>query len=136
MNGFRIPVQQHTALARYYETVLECSFSLDGEHVEASEVFNGNGFLPLIVEVASRTSQKTFNQPIRAEIVAYESALLGKAVVLPEDTDQPLLLLLVRAAELVFKPTHGQTIELYPIFDYCWTPPEKRSGAAWQPTDI
>ncbi|WP_172876687.1 hypothetical protein [Burkholderia gladioli] len=90
----------------------------------------------MIVEVASTRSQRVFNQPIKAEIVAHESALLGKSVVLPDDADQPILLLLVRAAELVFKPVRGQTIELYPIFEYCWMAPDKRARAAWQPSDI
>ncbi|SEI14766.1 hypothetical protein [Paraburkholderia hospita] len=133
MDGLRIPVEHHRALARYYETVLECTFELSGERCAASEVFHREGFLPLIVEVASSRSQHAFNQPIRAEIVSHESALLGKSVILPEDTDQPVLLLLVRAAELVFKPMRGKTIELYPIFEYCWMAPDKRARAAWQP---
>lgn len=136
MDGFRIPVEHHRALARYYEKVLECTFVLSGEQCDASEVFHREGFLPLIVEVASTRSQRAFNQPIKAVIVAHESALLGKSVVLPDDADQPILLLLVRAAELVFKPVRGQTIELYPIFEYCWMAPDKRARAAWQPSDI
>lgn len=136
MDGVRIPVEHHLALACYYEKVLECTFELGGERCEASEVFHREGFLALIVEVASNLSLRTFNQPLKAEIVAHESALLGKSVVLPDEGEQPILLLLVRAAELVFRPVRGQTIELYPIFEYCWMAPDKRARAAWQPTDI
>ncbi|PCE30043.1 hypothetical protein [Burkholderia ubonensis] len=131
-----MPVEHHLALARYYDTVLECTFELGGERCEASEVFHREGFLPLIVEVASSRSMRTFNQPLKAEIVAHESALLGKSVVLPDEGEQRALLLLMHAAELVFKPVRGKTIELYPIFEYCWMAPEKRARAAWQPTDI
>lgn len=136
MDELRIPVEHHRALARYFERVLGCSFELSGERFEASEVFHRNAFLPLIVEVASLRSQKAFNQPIKAEISEHETALLGRTVMLAEDNDQPVLLLLVRAAELVLKPVQGQTIELYPIFEYCWQPPEKRARAAWQMTEF
>ena len=136
MDGFRIPVQHHQALACYFEHSLECSFALSGESCTASDVFHCNGFLPLIVEVASRRSVIAFNEPIAATIAPYQAGLLGKTVTLPEGSDKVVLPLLLRAAELLFKPSRGETIELYPIFEYFWTPADKRDNTAWQPTDL
>ena len=136
MEGIRIPVEHHRALAVYYERVMECSFALNGEEFDVSEVFHRSAFLPLIVEVASRRCQEAFSHPINAAISPHESALFGKTVALPDDTDQPILLLLIRAAELLFKPSRGARVELYPIFEYFWTPPEQRARVSWQPTDL
>jgi hypothetical protein len=136
MDDFRIPVQHHQALARYFEHSLECSFALSGESCTASDVFHFNGFLPLIVEVASLRSVLAFNEPISATITQYEHGMLGKTVALSNAPDKIVLPLLVRAAELLFKPTRGKTIELYPIFEYFWTPADQREHAAWQPQDL
>lgn len=84
----------------------------------------------------TRRSVIAFNEPIAATIAPYQAGLLGKTVTLPEESDKVVLPLLVRAAELLFKPTRGETIELYPIFEYFWTPTDKRENAAWQPTDL
>jgi len=136
LDQFRIPVEHHRALALYYEKVLECSFSLNGAMCEHTEVFHRSGFLPLVVEYANRLSVKSFNQSIGAEMVDAPNSLLGKAVVLPDDFRQPVVFLLMRAAEILFKPVQGAVIELYPMFEYFRLPEEKRSRAAWQPDAV
>src|SRR5260363_405373 len=98
--------------------------------------FHRNGFLPFIVELASRKSQRIFNRPIDAQIRPHENALLGKTVVLPEKTELPVVLLLVWAAEQMFKPVPAQAIELYPIYAYHWTPTSMRTQGAWRLPDV
>src|SRR5260363_80265 len=122
MSRFRIPVELHRALGDYFERVWNCSFALQGGPCAASEIFHRNGFLPFIVELASRKSQRIFNRPIDAQIRPHENALLGKTVVFPEKAELPVVLLLVWAAEQMFKPAPAQTIELYPIYAYDSTP--------------
>src|SRR5260364_36834 len=67
MSRVRIPVELHRALGDYFERVWNCSFALQGEPCAASEIFHRNGFLPFIVELASRKSQRIFNRPIDAQ---------------------------------------------------------------------
>ncbi len=136
MSRFRIPVELHRALSDYFERVWNCSFALQGEPCAASEIFHRNGFLPLIVTLASCKSQQVFNRPIDAEIRPHENALLGKTVVLPEKVELPIVLLLVWASEQMFKPLPAQTIELYPIYEYHWTPPSMRAQGAWRLPDV
>lgn len=133
MDAFRIPVEHHRALALYYEKVLECTFVLNGTECGHNEVFHRSGFLPMIVEFANRLSMKAFNQPILAELVDSQHSLLGKSVVLPDDFKQPVVFLLMRAAEVLFRPQKGAVIELYPMFEYFRLPEEKRRRASWQP---
>src|SRR5260364_111665 len=95
MSRFRIPVELHRALGDYFERVWNCSFALQGEPCAASEIFHRNGFLPFIVELAGRKSQRIFNRPIDAQIRPHENALLGKTVVFPEKAELPVVLLLV-----------------------------------------
>src|SRR5260364_1612 len=132
MSRVRIPVELHRALGDYFERVWNCSFALQGEPCAASEIFHRNGFLPFIVELASRKSQRIFNRPIDAQIRPHENALLGKTVVFPEKAELPVVLLLVWAAEQMFKPAPAQTIELYPIYAYHWTPTSMRTQGAWR----
>src|SRR5260363_237762 len=130
MSRVRIPVELHRALGDYFERVWNCSFALQGEPCAASEIFHRNGFLPFIVELASRKSQRIFNRPIDAQLRPHENALLGKIVALPEKTELPVVLLLVWAAEQMFKPVPAQAIERYPIYAYHWTPTSMRTQGA------
>lgn len=132
----RIPVEPHRALARYYDTALDCTFELGGQQCEAGEVFHKDMFLPLIVEVASEYRKRAFGRDLAAEIVAYDKGLLGKTVHFPLNDDWTALMLLVRASELVFRPEPGRVIDLHPIFEYCWLPPEHRARASWRPTFV
>jgi len=134
MDFFRIPVEHHRALAAYYEKMLDCSFLLNGVEVGHGEVFHHSGFLPLIVEQASKLSEHVFSQPLVATFVKTEHSLLGQRVELAEDSPQPVLLLLSRAADLLFSPEKGKTIELYPMFAYSMLTPDQRTRSEWQPT--
>lgn len=131
MYGLRIPVEHHRALAAYFDVVLKCTFVLDGEECAADEVFHPSGFLPLVAEVASRASLATFSRTIGIEILQAEDGLLGRRVVLPEAVDQALILKLLWGAEIVFRPTEGKTIELLPLYEYCWLPEQSRKPAPW-----
>jgi len=133
MDAFRIPVEHHRALAAYYERLLDCSFVLNGVEVGHGEVFHHSGFLPLIAELASRLSEHVFSQPLPATFVQTEHSLLGQRVEIADDAAQPVLLLLSRAADLLFEPTKGKTIELYPMFAYSILTPDQRSRSEWQP---
>lgn len=133
MDAFRIPVEHHRALAAYYERMLECSFVLNGTEVGHGEVFHHSGFLPMIVEQANRLSEHVFSQTLPATFVQTEHSLLGQRVEIAEDAAQPVLLLLSRAADLIFEPSKGKTIELYPMFAYCMLPLDQRSRSDWQP---
>jgi hypothetical protein len=136
MDGFRIPVEPHRALAAYYEKVLECSFVLNGADFGHGEVFHHSGFLPMVVEFASRLSVRVFGQELPAQFASASQSLLGRKVELAEAATQPVILLLARAADLIFQPEKGKTIELYPMFEYSWLPVEQRKRAAWQPAGL
>lgn len=131
MNGFKASVELQQVFTRYYENILMCSFTFNGEDCAASQVFHQHGFLPLIVEIANDKSQQLFSESIQAEITPHSDALLGRAVTLTQ-VSASMLLLLIRAAELIFKPTPGKTIELYPVFEYGAMPLEQRSRSVWQ----
>jgi hypothetical protein len=133
MDVFRIPVEHHRALAAYYERMLDCSFVLNGVEVGHGEVFHHSGFLPLVVEQASQLSEHVFSQPLPATFVQTEHSLLGQRVEIAEDAPQPVLLLLSRAADLLFSPEKGKTIELYPMFAYSMLPRDQRARSEWQP---
>jgi hypothetical protein len=132
MNSFRIPVEHHTALAAYFDQVLRCRFVLDGEECAASEVFHLAGFLPMVAEIASRASAQTFGHAIGAEIVSDDAGVLGKRVILRSDADHALLLVkLIWGAEVLFQPEPGKSIELLPIYEFCWLPEKDRKPLPW-----
>ncbi|QBY56031.1 hypothetical protein [Cupriavidus oxalaticus] len=136
MDAFRIPVEHPRALAVYYERALGCSFVLNGQDFGHDEVFHHGGFLPMVVDVASVLSARIFGAPLRARYSASEQSLLGRRVELEDENAQPVILLLSRASELIFSPERGKTVELYPMFEYAWLPPEQRRRATWQPSVI
>src|SRR5260364_85000 len=121
MSRVRIPVELHRALGDYFERVWNCSFALQGEPCAASEIFHRNGFLPFIVELASRKSQRNFNRSIDAKIRPHENTLLCKTVVFPSKAELPVVLRLVWAAEQMFRLEPAQTSEACPIYAYHWT---------------
>src|SRR5260364_291760 len=55
---------------------------------------------------------------------------------LPFIAELAVVLLLVWAAEQMFKPAPAQTIELYPIYAYHWTPTSMRTQGAWRLPDV
>lgn len=134
MDAFRIPVEHPRALSVYYERALSCSFVLNGHEFGHDEVFHPGGFLPMVVDLASQLSERIFGTPLRARFTASEQSLLGRRVELDDEKAQPVILLLSRASELIFAPEAGKTIELYPMFEYAWLPPEQRCRASWRPT--
>lgn len=136
MDAFRIPVEHPRALAVYYERALGCSFVLNGQEFGHDEVFHHGGFLPMVVDVASVLSERIFGAPLKARYSASDQSLLGRRVDLEDEGTQPVILLLSRAAELIFTPEQGKTVELYPMFEYAWLPPEQRRRASWQPAVI
>lgn len=127
-----IPVDHHRALALYYEKYMECRFFLNGEPCDTNEVFHHAGFLPVIVEEASRLSMMAFNQKIDLQLIDRPDALLGKEVVLEDDIRQPVVFMLVRAADVIFGAAKGGDIELLPIFSYYRKPTSQRGLAPWR----
>jgi hypothetical protein len=116
----RVPVLYQTILAAYYDRVLHCQFTVDGEPLLTSEVFHEAGFLPLVVEAA----HQKFGCKLGVEIVNDDAGLIGRRVLfenLASECEPVLLLKLLRGAEIVFGRCGSRKIDLMPHYQHCWS---------------
>ena len=128
-----MPLSVTDALAAYFEKQHKSRFVMHDQPMDAVEVFDPAGFLPVIAHVAEARARILFGTSLRPSFVKLPGALFSSRVKINlGDTDRGVMfLLMLKSAEDVIGVFPNSEIDLYPVYTYFNTPKDQRGEPSW-----
>ncbi|GIL13701.1 MAG: hypothetical protein BroJett038_24210 [Chloroflexota bacterium] len=128
----QLPISVKDALAAYYQYDLRCRFFFGGE-MDAEEVFDPAGFLPIFAHIAEARARALFDMSLMPIFTPHPGGTFSVQVAFPENPGALPVFMVLKAAEDVLGETRNREIDLEPIYRYFHTPKEEREKLPWPP---